>query len=277
MKCFYGVAALMMAASAGAMAQGNVQVIENVVFSSNSVEDPVRVLTFGFGSEYGDTVDFNKGEQILPPFFPPEGLFAFFGIKDKTGSEDFGTKDVRAIPDSVKNGTVDSFSQQWLIRLKRGVGQDVSISFTNKPSYGIDSINFQSTQAGANFSYTFTDRGQVLIPNSLITSLKMTVYYNYPRVLSVPYVAREEGPAALRFFPNPARAGRSLTLAGTTPAGGTVEVIDIYGSIVERQAMAEARQNAQITLPKLPAGAYMLRVLDGSDGVVSQGRLVVTE
>jgi hypothetical protein len=259
------------------MAQGTVQAVDNVIFSSNSVEDPTRQLTYGFGSDYSDTVDFNKGEQILPPFFPPEGFFAFFGIKDKTGSEDFGTKDVRGVPDSVRNGTADNFSLQWTIRLKRGTGQDISISLQFPLLHGVDSVNFQSTQAGANFNYTFTDRGQVLIPNSLITALKMTAYYNYPRVLSVPNTPREQGPAALRFYPNPARSGRDVMLAGTTPAGSRVEVIDVYGSVVERQGLGEARSNAAITLPRLPAGAYMLRVVGASNDVISQGRMVVSE
>lgn len=277
MKCFYVLVGLMMIAAGSAMAQGQVQVIENVLFSSNSVEDPVRSLTFGFGAEYTDSVDFANGEQILPPFFPPEGLFAYFAIKDKRGGEDFGTKDVRGIPDSVKGGTIDHFSQEWLIRLKRGVGQELSIAFQFPLLRGLDSVNFQAVQAGANFNHTFTTRGTVKIPNNLITSLKMTAYYNYDRALSVPLAPREEGPAGVQLYPNPVRSGRSVTLAATIPSGSHVEVSNVYGSVVESRSLGDGDENPQITLPALPAGAYMVRVLDRGERVIGQGRLMITE
>jgi len=275
MKRFYVLAGLMMMVAGNAMAQ--VQVVENVLFSSNSVEDPVRSLAFGYGSDYTDSVDFSKGEQILPPFFPPEGLFAYFAIKDKRGGEDFGTKDVRAIPDSVKGGTIDHFTLEWLIRLKRGVGQELSISFQFPLLRGIDSVNFQSVQAGANFNHTFTERGTVKIPNNLITALKMTAYYNHERVLSVPLAARETGPAGVQLYPNPARSGRSVTLAANVPSGSYIEVSDVYGSIVESRSLLDGDENPQITLPALPAGAYMVRVLDRGEKVIGQGRLMITE
>jgi hypothetical protein len=177
----------------------------------------------------------------------------------------------------VAAGALEHFSQQWNIYLKRGSGQDITISFQFPLMRGIDSVNFQSIQAGANFNHTFTDRGQVKIPNSLITSLRMTVYYNYERALSVPVASRNRGPAALSLYPNPARTAHSVTLAGELPAGSRVELVDIYGSVVENLPLEEARENASIALPNLPAGTYMVRVLDRASSVIQQGGLVVAE
>ena len=278
MKLLYGLAALAMMTS-GALAQNPVHVLENVQLSSNSVEDEVRTLTFGFGAEYTDTADFAQGEQILPPFFPPEGFFAFFGIRDGRGSEDFGPKDVRGIPDSVTQRGLDYFSLEYIIRLSRGFGQEITITFPFRLVRGIDSVRFESIQAGANFSHTFTEEagaGQVKIPNNLITSLRMIVFYNYERVLSVPAVAdaRDEG---LRLYPNPVRSGRSVRLEGALSAGGHLVVSDLYGSIVHTGELREGGAGMNLSLPALPSGAYTVQVRGEGGEVVRQGRLVVTE
>jgi hypothetical protein len=142
---------------------------------------------------------------------------------------------------------------------------------------GIDSVRFESIQAGANFSHTFTEEGgQVKIPNNFITSLRMIVFYNYERVLSVPSVVAGEQDR-LRLYPNPVRSGRSVKLDGTLPSGGRLVVSDLYGSIVHTQELREAGTGADLALPSLPAGAYTLQVLGDDGDAMRQGRLVVTE
>ncbi|MBS1910765.1 MAG: hypothetical protein JST22_02145 [Bacteroidetes bacterium] len=266
--------AVMVLAIAPAIAQPKVQVIDGIQFKTDVEADGTQSLTFGFGSDYTDSTDFDKGEQILPPFFPPDGFYTYFGIKDATGGEDFGTKDIRGVPDSVKSDTVNYFSQQYIIHIQRYAGQNVSIVYPFPPLRGIDSLVFESTQAGADFHTTFTDRGSVLIPNPNIRTLRMTVYYNYNRAAAVP-VTRADAPAQLAIAPNPLRSGSELHLAGAFPAGSRVMVHDQFGSLVSQSDLAEGSDGVRVSMAGLPSGAYNVRVLGQGNEVIGQGRVLL--
>ncbi len=95
------VPAVLLLAFVAARAQGTVEVRDDVVFSTNDATEKQQKLSFGFGTEYTDSTDFNKGEMILPPFFPTDGFLVCFGVKEQFGSEDLGTIEMRGVPDWV--------------------------------------------------------------------------------------------------------------------------------------------------------------------------------
>ncbi len=275
MKRWYGVAALMLAMAApAARAQMTVQSIEEIRFSSDNSADGVQRLGFGFGSEYSDSMDFDMGEQIIPPFFPPDGFFVFLTVPDNMGSEDFAVKDIRGVPDSVQSGVANNFSLVYNMRVKRGTGQQVTISFPVQLRAGIDSINVTTPQAGANFSHTFMREGGQVTINPLITRIRMTVYYNYNRVASAPLADRGES-REIALYPNQLRPGGTLNLAGELPAGARLVIADISGSVVAEENFSEARQGAQVTVPSLPAGMYVVRLLGAGGEMLRHGRFTV--
>jgi len=88
---------------------------------------------------------------------------------------------------------------------------------------------------------------------------------------AAPEVTLADPLAALRVFPNPARAGAALRLAPSVLAGARLRVFDALGREV---AAAGGSGPAAWALPSgLPGGVYLLRV-QVEDGVRS-GRLVV--
>jgi len=273
MKRLYGVAALLLALLV-TQVRAQVTVIEEMRFNSNNSEDGVQKITFGFGEEYTDGADLDMGEQIYPPFFPPDGFFVFLTIPDDHGSEDFAVADIRGVPDSVKAGTTQDFALVYNMRLKRGIGQQVTISFPFKLRWGIDSINIVSPQAGANLNHTFTREGGQVTIHDLITSLRMTVYFNYDRAATVSDDRRGVA-SELTAIPNPVRAGEPMLLAGPVPSGGHVSVSDVYGATVWEQTFTEAMAFPRLSVPVLPAGVYMMRLTGAAGDVLGQGRFVV--
>lgn len=269
------VPAVLLLAFVAARAQGTVEVRDDVVFSTNDVTEKQQKLSFGFGTDFTDTTDFDKGEMILPPFFPPDGFFVYFGVKDKFGSEDFATIDIRGVPDSVKAGR-QFFSQNYLIRIQRYRGQDVSITFPFPMRRGVDSAVFESTQPGANFRGVFTDRGTIKIPNSLITTLKMTVFYNYDRAAAVP-LADAAGASGMRLMPNPARTGMTVVSGEGIPADARLIVTNVRGQIVHDKAARRAGPGGAIDLHGFAPGLYFVRVLGADGAVLAADRLIVTD
>lgn len=269
------VPAVLLLAFVAARAQGTVEVRDDVVFSTNDVTEKQQKLSFGFGTDYTDTTDFNKGEMILPPFFPPDGFFVYFGVKDKFGSEDFATIDIRGVPDSVKAGR-QFFSQNYLLRIQRHRGQDVSITFPFPMRRGVDSVVFESTQPGANFRGVFTDRGTIKIPNSLITTLKMTAFYNYDRAAAVP-LAHAAGTSGMRLVPNPARIGMMVTAGEGIPANAHLMVTDVRGQIVRDEVARHVGAGVAVDLRGFAPGLYFVRVLGNDGAVLATDRLLVTD
>ncbi len=274
MKRLYGVVAFMLGiATSAAFGQVPVQVIEEIRFNSNNTEDGLQRITFGFGAQYTDSVDFDMGEYILPPFFPPDGFFVFLSVPDNRGAEDFAVKDIRGIPDSVKSGAVNNFALSYSMLLKRGIGQNITISFPRTLVSGIDSVNVLSPQAGSNFSHTFTREGGQVTINPFITRLIMTVYYNYDRAASAPVENRERSGLALA--PNQVRPGQMMSLVGEVPAGARLVVSDLYGTSVWQMNLGEARQGMQLAVPALPTGMYVARLLGADGSMVHQERFTV--
>lgn len=273
MRRLYMMVALAVACMA-TQAHGQVQVIEEMRLSSNSTEDQTRKLTFGFSPQYSDSADIAMGEQIYPPFFPPDGFFAYFALPDRFGSEDFLVTDIRGVPDSVKSGVENEFSMVHTIRLKRGIGQRITVSFPFRLRGGIDSINIMSPQGGSNLNHTFTREGGQVTINDLITTLRMTVYFNYDRAASVPLDNRGES-RELAIIPNLLRPGQGLDITGDMPAGTRLNATDIYGATVWEENLREAGAEQRFTVPGLPAGVYVMRLIGSEGEMLRHGRFVV--
>lgn len=274
MRRLYMVMALALACMA-AQAHGQVQVIEEVRFSSNSTEDETRKLIFGFSPEYSDSADLAKGEQIYPPFFPPDGFFAYLALPDRLGSEDFLLSDIRGVPDSVKSGVKNEFSLRYTIRLKRGIGQQITVSFPFRLRGGIDSINVSSPQGGGSvLNHTIMRQGGQVTIHDLITTVVLTVYFNYDRAASAPLDYRGES-REVAIVPNLVHPGQVLEIMGELPAGAGLSATDIYGSTVWEENLREAGTGRRFTVPALPAGVYMMRLMGSEGEILRHGRFVV--
>lgn len=66
-------------------------------------------------------------------------------------------------------------------------------------------------------------------------------------------------------FPNPTSGGLTLEFEGATPNVGSVQILDLYGRMVEQEKLLPGEQRHNLSITALPAGVYFLRVLD--DGV----------
>lgn len=267
--------AAMMASALPALAQTPVRSIDSLRVRTDSPDDPTlpRQLVFGYGTDYTDSVDDQNGKgEFFLPFGPPSGFYATLEGKGYQGETGIGYKDVRGLPDSVGTGKADTFSLVYTIKLQQGVGTPI-ISAPTPLAQGIDSIHLFSTQPGSNFTHTFTRQGgEVKLPFKQITTVRMVVYYSYQRTLSVPMVA--EGPARFGVAPNPARSGEPIRLRGEIPAGSRLVVSDMRGATAYSGRVEESTSGTELALPELAPGAYMIRVIGRSGGIVGEGRFV---
>jgi hypothetical protein len=78
-------------------------------------------------------------------------------------------------------------------------------------------------------------------------------------------------PAPLRVYPNPARG--QVTVTSADSAARTVQLLDLRGRVLQTRRLAAAT----LTLPldEVPAGVYVLRLLDGPGQTTATRRLVV--
>lgn len=83
---------------------------------------------------------------------------------------------------------------------------------------------------------------------------------------------QSESKAALRVTPNPVRAGEEMTITyGTDRSYRTYELVDVSGKIA---ANGKLTVSGSLTVPKLPNGSYLLRLL-GEDSFATQ-MIVIT-
>ncbi|MDB5035905.1 MAG: hypothetical protein JWQ98_3146 [Chlorobi bacterium] len=255
-----------------AMAQPGMRVIDSLGIRTDDQRDPIlqRHLVFGFGATYSDGVDTANGAGEF--FFPfpgsPSGFYATLQGKDFQGDDGFGYEDVRGIPDSVMAGR-DRFELTFIVKLQQGFGTPI-VSISQPIAAGLDSVNIQSTQPGANFFYTFgRNGGEVKLNHKEITTLKMTAYFNnHPS--AVPIAHNDVTRGGMTIAPNPVRGNGRIDLRGRMPAGSRVMVYDMSGTVVHSLRMNAAADDVSLALPALPAGLYGVRII-GADGVASSG------
>jgi hypothetical protein len=275
MNYFYMLMGAVLLIAAPAWGQTPVRSIDSIRVRTDSPEDPTlpRQLVFGYGTDYTDSVDDQNGKgEFFLPFGPPSGFYATLEGKGYQGETGIGYKDVRGLPDSVGTGKADTFSLVYTIKLQQGVGTPI-IAARTPLAGGIDSIHLYSTQPGSNFDHTFTrEGGEVKLPFKQITTVRMVVYFSYERTLSVPMVA--DAPLLFGVAPNPARAGEPIRLRGEIPAGSRVVVSDMRGAVTHSMRVDEATSGAELALPGLVPGAYMIRVIGRSGVVVGEGWFV---
>lgn len=84
--------------------------------------------------------------------------------------------------------------------------------------------------------------------------------------IELPPADATENPLAglgIRLFPNPTSNDFTLEFMGAVPKAGSVQILDLYGRLLERQNLPPGQQEHQLSLVNLPAGMYFVRVTDG--------------
>lgn len=74
----------------------------------------------------------------------------------------------------------------------------------------------------------------------------------------------------LAMYPNPARHTLSIHLEGNTQTALQMEITDLQGKPMHKQAIELAYGRAQMRLPKLKAGTYLVRVQVGKEWVIEK-------
>jgi hypothetical protein len=69
----------------------------------------------------------------------------------------------------------------------------------------------------------------------------------------------------IHLFPNPTSGDLTLEFKGATPKSGTIQILDLWGRVVQRETLTPGLQEHSFSLENLPPSVYFVEVLD--DGV----------
>lgn len=64
----------------------------------------------------------------------------------------------------------------------------------------------------------------------------------------------------IHLFPNPTTGELTLRFDGATPKKGQLQLLDLYGRVVQQEPLVEGRTEASFNLATLPAGIYFVRI-----------------
>lgn len=68
---------------------------------------------------------------------------------------------------------------------------------------------------------------------------------------------------SIHLYPNPTSNTLTLEFKGAVPKAGNVQILDLYGRLLEKQNLLPGHQKHQLSVADLPAGMYFVRVTDG--------------
>ena len=71
----------------------------------------------------------------------------------------------------------------------------------------------------------------------------------------------KQGPS-IHFFPNPTTGELTLRFDGATPSQGQLQILDLYGRVVQQQPLVAGTAEQILSIEALPAGVYFVKVLD---------------
>lgn len=75
---------------------------------------------------------------------------------------------------------------------------------------------------------------------------------------------------SIHLYPNPTSNTLTLEFKGAVPKAGSVQILDLYGRLLERQNLLPGQQKHQLSVADLPAGMYFVRVTDGGVPIWSE-------
>ncbi|MCF8247779.1 MAG: T9SS type A sorting domain-containing protein [Saprospiraceae bacterium] len=67
---------------------------------------------------------------------------------------------------------------------------------------------------------------------------------------------------SIHLFPNPTSGSLTLQFNGATPKAGQLQILDLYGRVVQMETLVPGQQEHTFTLAALPASVYFVKVLD---------------
>lgn len=67
----------------------------------------------------------------------------------------------------------------------------------------------------------------------------------------------------IEVFPNPTNTFLTISFSRSTPKYGELQILDLWGRVVQTETLAYGTEEFQLTMEALPAGIYFIKVMDG--------------
>ena len=191
---------------------------------------------------WGDPHENLNGKHLNIAFYQGDN----FNPNACTGPNCFPLADIDLSP--MDTGWIDL---EFPYDLRRWIGPDTctnpppGLPFQRLPvRLAIYATSLFSSDQGGNFT-----RARLQIDNVCLDDLLVGV---------------EELPAApgIHLFPNPTTGKLTLRFDGATPKKGQLQILDLYGRVVQKQSLAAGLSEQMLSIEALPAGVYFVNVLD---------------
>jgi hypothetical protein len=215
-------------------------------------------LVFGVDPLATSRIDTSLGEEELPPFVSPSGLYGVFLIYDSTyiddsWGEDWSYTNLKPIP--VNDDSIDYKFEVW----------DNGLEYTlkwDKLSEQIDSAILIDTYThGAATFVNMKDSLKVTIINPSLTIFHIKLWYKTNTSVNQQII---ENPFLLKIFPNPCTGILNIDFGKNDIYN--IMIINLYGEkLIEEQLQGE---RGTLNFDILDTGIYFL-IATNSDGIKS--------
>jgi hypothetical protein len=80
-------------------------------------------------------------------------------------------------------------------------------------------------------------------------------------------VERAENFSGFKLYPNPTSGELTVEFNNATPGAGSIQILDLYGRTLRLETIMSGSQAYPISMYSLPAGVYLVKVLDGGEPI----------
>lgn len=139
----------------------------------------------------------------------------------------------------------------------------VNIPMSSCLQVGLFAESFNAAPVTANFSnVTVSSSGaELAAPDKAGQVLPNTELSPVPETM-INEAAAQTPTLGFKLFPNPTTGELTLKFTGGAPKAGTVQILNLYGSVVKQDELRSGEQEHAFTLSDFPAGVYFVRVLE---------------
>jgi len=140
----------------------------------------------------------------------------------------------------------------------------INIPMSSCLQVGMFAESFNTAPITANFTNVSVSSsgGELAAPDTDGQVLPNAGLYPTPATM-MPETATQMTTLSLKLFPNPTTGELTLKFTGGAPKAGTVQILNLYGSMLKQDELLSGEQEHTFTLSDLPAGVYIVRILEG--------------
>ena len=223
---------------------------ETISLTIKNSSDKFTALKFGLDTSATDLLDTALGEMELPPFQPPNSLYAVFYVNDTPEHLVWSYLDYKPYQPG------DYTSATYHFEIMGSDNKPFTISW-NPPSANFDTIKIFDIYTGTLVNASLKDSGSVFVKNPTIASFDIYVKY---RNAQVGVVDEKENVEQPNIFPNPTSDFIMLDKFEEISLSGNYIIYNDYGNTVKEGKF----ENGKVYVKELNNGMYFVKIFENN-------------